>query len=275
MSERAAAGRLPPAISQLVVQVYGDEREALMAHAVEGGHGVEVAEFISPRLLDDRRQTKRLVRWYRRRLADVPGSRMLHGAFLDLLPSAVDPKVRAVAGERIARCLDIAEAIGATAAVFHSDFNPVKLQPQYREEWPGRQAAFWRDVMGGRSVALLIENVWDTRPEITARAVDAIGAGSTGVCLDTGHAHLRGPFSPAEWVAPLGKRIRSLHLSDNDGAWDQHRCPGDGTIGWPAFFTALGKQNLQVPAVIEVEGVAAVRATEQYLHGLADLGGAT
>jgi len=274
MSERDALGRLPTAISQLVVQVFGDDREALMAYAVEGGHGVEVADFISPELLDDRGQTKKLVGWYRRRLADVPGPHTLHGAFLDLLPSSVDPKVRAVARDRVVRCLDIAEAIGASAAVFHCDYNPVKLQPQYPEEWNLRQAALWREVMQGRSVALLIENVWDPRPEITAQAVDTIGAGSAGICFDTGHAHIRGPLAPAEWVAPLGERIRCLHLSDNDGAWDQHRAPGDGAIEWPSFFGALDRQGLRVPAVIEVDGVDGARATERYLHGLTDSGGA-
>ncbi len=273
MSEKTALERLPSAISQLVVQVFGEEREASMSYAVERGHGVEVADFISPELLDDGQRTRKLVGWYCRRLADVPGSCTFHGAFLDLLPSSVDPKVRAVARDRIARCLDIAEEIGASAAVFHCDFNPVKLQPQYPEEWNLRQAALWREVTAGRSVALLLENCWEPRPEITARAVDTIGGGSAGICFDTGHAHIRGPLAPAEWIAPLGRRIRCLHLSDNDGAWDQHRAPGNGTIDWPGVFNALDGQGIRVPAVVEVEGVDGARATERYLYSLTNSGG--
>lgn len=59
------------------------------------------------------------------------------------------------------------------------------------------------------------------------------------VCLDTGHANFCGE-NPADAVRLLGKEyLGALHVHDNNGQADQHRTPGDGTIDWEGFSSAL------------------------------------
>lgn len=59
-----------------------------------------------------------------------------------------------------------------------------------------------------------------------------------GLCLDTGHLNLLN--LDMRWYIPiLGKRIKALHIHDNDGMVDRHKAPYTGTLVWKDFYTAL------------------------------------
>ena len=59
-----------------------------------------------------------------------------------------------------------------------------------------------------------------------------------GFCLDTGHINLlQKDFRT--YIPLLGKRIKALHIHDNDGMADAHLAPYTGSIDWKAFYTAL------------------------------------
>ncbi len=73
--------------------------------------------------------------------------------------------------------------------------------------------------------------------------------------------------SAADWLEALGDYVRYLHLSDNDGRWDQHGPLGTGTIPWQKVFAALAPRTL--PAVIEVSSLQGVLETERYLASCA------
>ena len=61
-----------------------------------------------------------------------------------------------------------------------------------------------------------------------------------GLCLDTGHLQIaHGDFRT--YIPVLGKRIKALHIHDNDGVQDLHRAPYTGTICWKDFYEALGQ----------------------------------
>ncbi|MDX2268072.1 MAG: sugar phosphate isomerase/epimerase family protein [Bryobacter sp.] len=64
-----------------------------------------------------------------------------------------------------------------------------------------------------------------------------------GVCFDTGHAHLTGSIE-AEWNI-LRERVKSTHVHDNDGVYDNHRFPffaADATVNWPRVMNMLRAQ---------------------------------
>lgn len=251
----------PAPIIQFLIQVYGEEREALMQHAISHGYGVEVADFYLPELLDNEARCTALVSWYRERLSSVQGMIAFHGAFLDLRGSARDPRIVGVTRARVDHCMDIAECLGATCAIFHSDFNASIRHPAYPPGWLQRQAAFWRDAMTNRRVQLLLENLWEPTPELLRDAAGQIGLDSVGACLDTGHAHLYSQVPLGDWVDVLAERIRYLHLSDNDGSYDQHLSPGRGTIDWTSFADALRRGNRSLPVVPETETLDRVQET--------------
>ncbi len=259
----AAAG-----ISEFLVQVHGEERDALLAYAIEQGYGVDVSEFISHHLLDDGPRCAELVGWYRSRLPDVAGLVTFHCALWDLAPSARDSKVRAATMERMRQCLDIAEELGIEWVNLHLDFFPLAKHPDHLGHWTERQAAFWRELLQGRSLTVLLENVWEPDPEIARAAVDAVGMDCVGACLDAPHVHRSSERAQSEWVAVLGDRIRCLHVSDNDGTFSQHLPPGRGTIDWEDLLGALVRHGLSVPAVMEVPGVEGARESIEYLASI-------
>ncbi len=59
-----------------------------------------------------------------------------------------------------------------------------------------------------------------------------------GLCLDTGHLNLLGK-DPAVFIHKLGKRIKCLHLHDNNGTKDEHLAPYTGNIIWKKVIGAL------------------------------------
>jgi len=59
-----------------------------------------------------------------------------------------------------------------------------------------------------------------------------------GFCLDTGHLLLLHKDFRT-FIPILGKRIKCLHIHDNDGQSDGHRAPMTGRINWNHFCDAL------------------------------------
>ncbi len=59
-----------------------------------------------------------------------------------------------------------------------------------------------------------------------------------GLCLDTGHLNLVHD-TPRHYIVTLGKRIKALHIHDNDMILDSHLAPFTGTINWNEFAYAL------------------------------------
>lgn len=63
-----------------------------------------------------------------------------------------------------------------------------------------------------------------------------------GLCLDMGHLNLLRQDC-RHYIPILGRRIKALHLHDNDGLSDQHKAPYTGTIDWKSFCTEMAKIN--------------------------------
>ncbi len=68
--------------------------------------------------------------------------------------------------------------------------------------------------------------------------VDSFNHPRVGVCWDTGHAHIQGLDHNAALIS-LGKRLKAMHVQDNNGKDDQHLIPFYGTIVWRAIMDAL------------------------------------
>ncbi len=97
-------------------------------------------------------------------------------------------------------------------------------------------------------------------PAAILKMVKEINNPRLKVCLDTGHSNILG-CPPADAVRMLGKEFLAvLHVHDNNGLWDQHLLPGEGTTDWDDFAAALkeigfeGTVSLEttVPAAIEI-----------------------
>lgn len=104
--------------------------------------------------------------------------------------------------------------------------------------------------IGGR----MVESVCND-PDETACDIDILNSmvgkindtEAFGICVDSGHLNLVGQ-DPYRYITTLGKRVKALHLHDNDGVGDYHQLPysyggagGNHQLGidWESFTRAL------------------------------------
>lgn len=73
------------------------------------------------------------------------------------------------------------------------------------------------------------------QPEEVNRYVDALnalaGEERFAFCMDTGHAMFAG-LEQRNAICQIGKRLKTLHLNDNDGVHDSHQLPYMGSVDW-------------------------------------------
>ena len=74
-----------------------------------------------------------------------------------------------------------------------------------------------------------------------------------GICLDTGHMNLLGK-DMRTFLPVLGKRIKALHINDNDGFSDQHIAPLAGKINWKLFCQCLRQIGYEGDLSFETTG---------------------
>jgi sugar phosphate isomerase/epimerase len=86
------------------------------------------------------------------------------------------------------------------------------------------------------------------------RLLEHIDSKSVGINLDPSHTFPVGDF-PNISVYRLGKHIKHLHVSDNDGVTNVHWRPGLGKIDWVAMFQALKDIGYDDVVSIELEDV--------------------
>ena len=78
------------------------------------------------------------------------------------------------------------------------------------------------------NVDLAFENL--RAPDRLYAFLERIDSPRVGVCFDAGHNHV---FCPDRRIAvDFASRIKAVHLHDNNGTFDAHNIPGDGTIDW-------------------------------------------
>ena len=73
-----------------------------------------------------------------------------------------------------------------------------------------------------------------------------------GICFDVNHADDRYAEIP-DWIAQLGKRIRTFHLSDCDGQDECHWFPGIGILDWEKIMKEINRLDHDCVLIMEVE----------------------
>ena len=154
------------------------------------------------------------------------------------------------------RCIEFCDAVGCKALVIHG----ISLaNPDYSNTPESIKALNYKlyesliDTVVKTNVIVCLENLFTGSPKGLIEgtcsdpheAVEYIdhlnalaGKECFGLCLDTGHLNLlRKSFRT--YVPILGKRIKVLHVHDNNGTTDQHLMPYVGTINWDDFCNSL------------------------------------
>ena len=94
-------------------------------------------------------------------------------------------------------------------------------------------------------------------PYATAQLIDELnekaGKEIFGLCLDTGHMHIVRKDART-YIPVLGKRIKALHLNDNNCTSDDHLVPLSGTAEWASICKALKEVGYSGDINFEIGG---------------------
>ncbi len=146
-----------------------------------------------------------------------------------------------------------------TDAIVFGQQTRIRIPPGFN--WP----RFWEHYVGvmkqctriarENGVKLLVEprvGELTSNSEALMRLLDAVDDDNLGVILDTAHQHAQKEMLPLS-VEKLGKRIRYVHVADNDGLVNRHFPPGQGNIDWDETFLALKRQGFDGFYAIDLE----------------------
>jgi len=89
------------------------------------------------------------------------------------------------------------------------------------------------------------------------RLIEHVGSYALAINFDPSHTFPVGDF-PNVSIYQLGRRVRHIHASDNDGVTNVHWRPGRGKIDWTAMFQALKDVGYDGVVSIELEDVPGV-----------------
>ena len=182
------------------------------------------------------------------------------------------------------RWLDLFLALEIRSGVLHVAGDPA---PTAEELFEPRVRALEQltSYIKGSDLTICLENLWGPNRPKTAdelnTLIDAVGDDNLGICLDTGHLNIsaaRGVGQPqSEFIRKAGKRLKALHIADNDGSGDQHLMPyGLGTINWDEVLTAFSEVgydrlfNLELPGEIQNKPLEILEHKLAYLRQVCD-----
>ena len=202
---------------------------------------------------------KDLPDWYKK----SGRARSLHGAFIDINVASNEPEIARVSKARCEESCEIARYVGAENVVFHSSCYPL-LRGGYLVEWAKRCAEFYTYLSGKHGLSVFIENSFDLDPSPLCELMKNVNGADVSVCLDIGHVALsRAPL--ADWTGALGENIKYMHLSDNNGLFDDHNPLGSGVAdvyGASDFYLS----HLDIPLTLEVGGMNGIKASMEFIE---------
>jgi sugar phosphate isomerase/epimerase len=234
-----------------------------------------------------------------RQTLDRAGVRLSN--FAIILPEVVsaDPQVAGPALALFEEGVRTAAYLGSPNVWVDSYFPPVEVlsgtlmtdaivfgqQPRIRIPAGFSWLRFWEHYVGvmrrctaiARSygVQLLVEprvGEVTSNSEALLRLLDAVGDDNLGVILDTAHQHAQKELLPLS-VEKLGRRIRYVHVADNDGLVNRHLVPGAGNIDWEELFLALKRQGFDGYYAVDLEQLPDLEQCfiqgKQFLEGYA------
>lgn len=160
--------------------------------------------------------------------------------------------------ERMKQWLDLFEAIGIKNMVLHID-NCGGLDYSKEDIYKANaeKLKMLTDYIGEREIFICLENLiaegTNSIDDLLA-IIDMVGSDKIGITLDTGHLNVSKTSSQKEFIYKAGKKLRALHIADNEGASDQHLMPyGKGNVDFDEVISALrdigyeGILNYEIP----------------------------
>jgi len=133
--------------------------------------------------------------------------------------------------------------------------------------WESFVAAVMRanDIARSHGIGLLVEpRVGEvvSNSDALLRLIDRVGDDNFGVILDIGHQHAQKELIPLA-IEKLGRRLKYVHIADNDGRDNRHFAPGQGNVDWEEVFRLLKRRGFDGYFAVDLEKLPDLR--EQFI----------
>lgn len=178
----------------------------------------------------------------------------LHGPFLDLSPGSGDPAVWALTKRRFEEVLRFVPVFRPLGVIFHAGYDARRYH-FLRDAWVERSVELWSWLatrLRDEGSRLILENVYEDRPEDILGVLERLSTEEVGFCLDPGHQAAFGKAPLRAWVECLEPFILQLHLHDNLGDQDHHLALGEGNIDFGWLLRRL-RERREAPPLITLE----------------------
>jgi sugar phosphate isomerase/epimerase len=194
----------------------------------------------------------------------------LHGPFQDLAPGALDDGVLAASRRRLRQAFRYLPVFRPRAIVCHLGYEARHYRWD-QERWLARSAATWKELAAlaaPHGVTVMLENVYETEPELFLEVLARAGAPNLRVCFDVGHllAFSTGDFP--YWLKTLAPVIGHLHLHDNHGDEDNHLTLGAGRVPLKETLDYLAAQGRRPSVTLEPHQEGSLAPSLEYLAGI-------
>jgi len=212
--------------------------------------GFEYNDFFMPDILDDVEAQERIINDYKSN--DLPECTTMHGAFFDVAPFSVDKKIKEVSLLRINQSLAVARKIGASAVVFHLNYNPFLNTEEYLKSFIKQNIEIWQDILSSnKDVNIYLENMFESDPLVIKQIAEGLKHNNNfGICFDWAHASIS-RTKPVEWAKALGEYVKHVHINDNDLISDLHLAWGSGKVDRFSFYECYEKYFNDATVLIE------------------------
>lgn len=194
----------------------------------------------------------------------------IHAPLSDINLASHNQAIRKASIQQMKHSMDLARILDAEVVVVHPGQMPIlgrdleKAVLGYNLESLAECALYATDC----GVAMCVENMpcidgllFQDLDELDrlVRDIDA------HITLDVGHAH-NNSIPTTEMLK--SSRVKHVHLSDNDGSFDQHHALGSAEIDFKSIIGDLQKLKYRGILVVEVKGASDVEPSLSYLQGL-------
>jgi len=199
---------------------------------------------------------------------------LIHAPFSDLNIASLDAGIWSETLKRLEASLEVASFLGVPFLTLHAG----RLSPIggiFPEKAIERNLAGIRvlcDTGRELGVDIYVENqpaypgVIFSRVDEIEWMLDEIGRENLGFTFDVGHANTCGDVR--EYLRSLCKKIKHVHIHDNDGSADMHEGVGRGSVDFAAAMGKLKKVGYKGAVIIECKTESELLESREKLSAL-------
>ena len=189
----------------------------------------------------------------------------VHAPFMDVWPGAADEDIRRISLEKMAKVMEIAQALESKLVVMHFNYDPIYYRQQFGP-WLERAAQFFSTLLDEHEGPLIaLENIAEPTPYIVLQLMKKAGQPRLVHCFDFGHHNVFARIPFPEWLFYLDPRQHiHFHLHDNRGDNDDHLAMGQGNIDWQAAKAAIAGLSCPFSIALEPKSADSLRVSAAY-----------